>query len=332
MAAPAGGLIYRLEGTVPWFAKRGPAAGARVFLLCGNDPVTADEVKRKLIERERENGELDLVLLDAAVDAPVTIADALRETPLFASRRALVIRRAEKLANEQNHPGLAEQLRAVDESLLVILLSEESGATLTKKAFFAPLVKNGAAACFYAPLDEADAVRWLRAYCARRRITIGADEAKRVVEIVGLDPGELAQEIAKVTAAAGPAIDRAAIAEHLEPHRQWTSFEWADAVLGRRRDAVAMAARASDNGRECIGVITALNWRLESIEQMRRGDRSMSPMARRGVEPYAAKWPASRIAAARRILLRLNRDVISLPGAAHLARIELATLRLLMLR
>lgn len=330
MAAGTDGLIYRLEATAPWFAERGPAAKARAYLLAGSDPVTADEVKERLIGRERAAGELERVRLDAAVDAPASIVDALRETPLFASRRVLVIHRAEKLANEKNFPDLAERLDGLDDATLVILMTGEYGKEL-KKAFYAPFIKSRTAACFYAPASEKEAGEWLRQYGVRRGLRIGPDEAARVVSIVGLDPAELAQEISKITFAAGPAITAAAITEHLEPHRQWTGFEWADAVLGRKPGAMAMAARASDHGREVIAVISALDWRLVSIEQARRGD-FLPLLAKRCAEQHAAAWPASRIAAARRILLRLNRDVIALPGGAHLARLELATYRLLTLR
>jgi len=330
MAAGADGLIYRIEGTEPWFADRGPAAKARAYLLAGSDPVTADEVKERLIAHARAAGELERMRLDAAVDAGVTIVDALREVPLFASRRVLVIHRAEKLSNEKLFPGLADRLAGLDDATLVILMSGESGKEL-KKAFYAPFVKKRTAACFYAPASEKEAAEWLRQHCVRRRLRIGPNEAARVVAIVGLDPAELAQEIAKITFAAGPDITAAAITEHLEPHRQWTGFEWADAVLGRKRGAIAMAARASDHGREVVAVISALNWRLTSIEQVRRGE-FLPLLAKRCAEQHAGVWPANRIAAARRILLRLNRDVIALPGAAHLARLELATYRLLALR
>lgn len=268
-------------------------------------------------------------MFDAATATPAQIVDSLRQVSLFASRRAIVVHRAEKLLNEQKYPDLAERVAELDEDTLLILrIRDEKASDLDKKPLVKELLKRRAAAYFYAPRKDVEAQTWVRQFAARHRISISDGAARRIIARVGWDTGELAQELRKLAAVTQGEITEAAVDQFLGAYRRDEPPHWADAVIAGESGAFALASRATDQGREAVYAVVMLESRLDVIDRVGRGE-SVPWFFQKGVEPFIARWPQTRVDAARRVLLKLDRDLKSRSSEGHLARLELATLRLM---
>lgn len=325
-----------------WFARRdGDSGEKRVFLLAGQDSVAIRELTARLTSRFAPNSAMRLgsAEIDAAAAPPAMIVDLLREVPLFAEQRSIVIENAEKLLNDTHFPNIIERIFAPDDPTLIVLQMTQPARTIESKPLVKECVKRGAAAYFYAPRDEAEAIRWTRRYSAGRGVEMTEDAARLLVSMAGTNIGEIAQEIGKLsyvasgvsgdgTSRAKRSITAELVEEYVSPHRESVPFEWADAVLERDPRAVEKSAVTTDYGRLAIPAIAALNTRFADIERWRNNE-PIAPFRRAAVQRLARKWREVDLARARRILLDLDIDLKSRPAVTHLARVELATVKLL---
>lgn len=314
------------------------AAGAKraCYLLAGNDPVARRDLRRLLTRRHftAEASEAVSVgdgrplLLDTESDPPDRVMDSLLELSLFAERRVIVLRNAEKALDACRFPHLAGRLEELDDATLVILECEGSAKDLLRSPIAGKAAERKAAAYCYAPNDEPETLRWIQALAERRGWRVAPDAARRTIEMIGIEPAELAAELDKVAFATGGEVTAAAVADLLRPHRDCKVFEWADAVLADDRRAVAMAARATDNGKEGVAAVAILARRFTEIETFRAGG-FLNFFQKKFVAGVEKRWPAGRLARARATLLELDLALKTCREETRLARLELTTFRLL---
>jgi DNA polymerase III delta subunit len=306
------------------------------FILAGSDPVARLDLRRLLIRRhfkaesadEASAGDGRPIMLDAASDPPERVMDSLIELSLFAERRAIVIRNAEKALDARRFPHLPDRLDELDGATLAILECEGSAKELLAAPIVKKAVERKAAAYCYAPNDEPDTLRWIQALGERRGFKIAPAAARRIIEMVGLEPAELASEIEKVAFATGGAVTEAAVTDLLQPHRDRRVFEWADAILAGDRRAVTMTARATDGGKEGVAAAAVLAKRFAEIEIFRAGG-FLNFFQKKFISGVEKRWPAGRLARARETLLELDLALKSCREETRLARIELMAFRLI---
>lgn len=236
----------------------------------------------------------------------------------------IVVQNAEKL-DSKRYPTLVDDIQALDEETLLILLSEARAKDLEK----APWIEAAEAVAYcYAPRDDAETFRWVMEFADRRKIRITPEAARVIIARVGVDPSELAGEIEKVAFAQEMTIDEDAARRHIAPHREHETFEWADAVIAGRPAAARLVESATDRGKMAVAAVAALYSRLEEIEAVTSGG-PIAPFRKRSALEAARAWPLPRRDRARSLLLDLDIDLKTRPMDQALALMELATYRIL---
>ncbi len=310
---------------------RNDASARSAYVLAGGDAVAREELRLGLIQRFAGPDPVGLSRtdFDAATGSPVDLLDALRELPLFSDCRVIVARRAEKIGQGDKYPGLLELIRGLDASTLVLFEMEGKAADLAKMPLVAHCLEKKAAAYCYPPRDDADAIRWVREFGERHKWTIARDAAERIVALVGLDPLELASEIRKVAFASEGRVTLAGVQDLLFAHREREVFDWVEAVSTGSRNAVRMVNTATNGGKEGPAAVGALASRLDQLEAVLKGQQGGMPsFILQKVQAVAPRWSSVTVDEARRLLLDLDMGLKSTPAETHLARLELATLRL----
>ncbi len=270
------------------------------------------------------------IRLSAAECEPREVMDALQSLPLFGGCQVVIVSEAEPLLDEKRYPGLLERLKDLDGNTLLVLKMQKPlpARQLAANEIVVWFLEKRAAVYCYAPSTETEAVRWVLEHAARRGVKIASDAVPAVVERVGLDPEELASEIAKLGMAAEGPITRRTVDELLSDHRERAATEWAESVLAGDSRAVALAARATDSGRDGIRAVSILFGKLSDIAALAQGEE-IPAFRRPSIEVHARRWPAERIDRALETLLELDLALKSKPIDQASARIELATLKLL---
>jgi len=310
--------------------------GHACYVLAGNDPVARLDLRRLLSRRHFKTESPDAaavgderpIILDANADPPERVMDSLIELSLFSERRAIVIRNAEKAFDARCFPHFAGRLDELDGATLAILECEGSAKELMAAPIVRKAVEQKAAAYCYAPNDEPETLRWIQALGERRGFKIAPDAARRIVEMVGMAPAELAAEIEKVAFATGGAVTEAAVTELLQPHRDRRVFEWVDAILADDRRAIAMTAAATDGGKDGVAAVAVLAKRFAEIETFRAGG-FLNFFQKKFISGVEKRWPAGRLARARALLLDLDLALKSCREETRLTRIELTAFRLI---
>lgn len=311
-----------------WLGEKAPRRSC--YVLAGTDAVAVRDLKSGLIAKFGGEDPLGLsrTELDASELSPAHLVDLLGELPLFASCRVIVIRSAEALCDEKKYPGLIEAVERLDELTLLILIMDGPAKKLAESALVKERLAATAAAFFYAPRDDAEAERWVAEYAARRKYRMDRAAARKIVELVGVDPVELAPEIEKVAFASDGTIDGAAVAEYLASHREHPVFDWADAVMRGSRKAVGLTAAATDYGKDGVAAVAALAARIADLDKLERGE-FLGYLPKAFAQETVRSWSASRRKSARMLLLDLDLALKSAPAEQHLARLEQAALRLI---
>ncbi|MEK8024159.1 MAG: hypothetical protein AAB229_10180 [Candidatus Hydrogenedentota bacterium] len=328
MATGASPTFLNRAAAERWFDPK--ASRRSVFLLAGSDLIALRELKRKLIRNF--GGEDPLGLSRTEVDAgdlsPGEMMDLLAELPLFASCRVIVVRSAEELADEKKFPGALATIEKLDELTLLILLMDGSAKELARLDLAQRCLAMKTAAYCYAPRDDREAETWVREFGARNGFKMDLDAAKSIVQLVGNDPVELAPEIEKVAFATDGKINVASVRENLVYHREHPVFDWAEAVMSGNPRALRLAAPATDYGKEGVGAIAALASRIQDLDRLERGE-NLGYFPRIAAEKSVRLWSAERRKNAREILLDLDLALKSTAQELHLARIEMATLKMM---
>lgn len=315
-------------GADVWLAA--DAKPLHAYLVAGSDDVAISELRHGLVKRFSGADPLGLSRseYDAASCEPADLLDALRELPFFASCRVVIVQRAEKLS-EERFGGILDLVKGLDESTLLVLESSTRAAELAALPVAAHCLNRRAAAYCYAPGDDSEAIRWVMEHARRHRVTLERDAAEEMIRLVGLEPLELAGELRKLALALDRQVTLAGVKELLAPHREREVFDWVDAVMSGSRRAVRLVQTATDGGRDGIAAIGALAQRLELVAAMQKGQRiPMHPRMARAVSDAAARWSTIPLDRARKLLLELDMLLKVSPTELHLARLELATLKL----
>lgn len=316
-------------GAERWFS----APKKHAYILAGTDLVAISELKNGLIRRFGGEDPLGLsrTEYDIASVAPAEFRDALRELGLFASQRVIVAKNAEKLLDPKKYPELVDDIKAIDEMTLLIMIMDAPAKKIAENPLVEFCLKEGAAAYCYAPSGDEEAAGWVMSYCARKKIAIDRAAARAIVAMVGSDTSELAPEIEKTAFACDMTIDEAAVAEYLAPHREDPVFDWADSVLAGEKKAIALVESVTDRGKMAVTAIAALYSRFEEIEGAARGG-NVWPRRRDIVFGFMAKWTEQNRDKARAQLLEHDLLMKSRPEEQKTALMELLTLRLIEMR
>lgn len=321
-------FLRRNEAESAFFVKN----SSRAFFLAGSDAVAIKELERSLIEKIAglELNDTFRIKLDADECGIEELNNSLMSVPLFGGNQVVSVSSAESLTNEKKFEGLLEKIKKLDESVLLIMKTRKSvpARQLLNSSLVKYCAEKRAAFYGYAPNNEREAVAWVTDYCRRKGYRVTADAAARLVTLVGMEPGEIVSEVEKIALNFDGNLTKENVEELLVDHRERAADEWAEAILQGEARSVALAAKATNSGREGILAISILFSKLMELESAKSGEQVVY-FRRAAVERAMKRWNSEKIGKALEILLELDINLKSKPQDGAIARIELATLKLL---
>jgi DNA polymerase-3 subunit delta len=204
-----------------------------VYLLLGEEEWLAEQAMRKLVDDTLSPSERDLNLdiMDAS-DTPVQEIITRCETlPFFGNRRAVVVRRGERL-RPPDQDALATYLGGGPPPSMFILLAEK----LDKRRRLFTVLQRAGRIIACRRLDPNDLLAWVRAEVEAAGKTIAPEAAETLVVLVGGALRELQSEVAKLVAYVGDrgGITDADVREVASHVAEATVFDLMDAVGERQ--------------------------------------------------------------------------------------------------
>ena len=256
-----------------------------VYVLAG------DAYLQELVERAlraaavpKHAAAFNLEVIEGKEGGAATILNAARTLPMMAERRLVLVRRANELGK-----ALADLVPYLDNpspsTVLVLALDKIDG----RLKFFQAAKKHK----FVHELGIGRNVgAWVEKEAERTHVRIERDAVRRLVDVVGAEPGRLAASLAQLSLYAhGRSIVSADVDELVADTRERTVFELAEAVgegdppRALRAVAKLFAQRDSSVG---VAMMLARHFRqlflAKELAGARVSDRELAP--RLGVPPF----------------------------------------------
>lgn len=214
-----------------------------IYLFAGADTVQKDEAV-VLLKKHFLGGDpsgLGLDKFDGETDSGADIINAAQTMAFLGGRRLVLVRRAHELgAAELNR--LADNIPRIPQGNALVLLWDDK---LDQRSVLVQAVKSAGVATTFWPPFEDQMPRWAQERARALGKTLTIDAARALVEAVGGDPAELAQEVEKLTLYVGAKTDiQQADVEALKPESRGLQYlEFDRAVWRQDRTAVLQFVR-----------------------------------------------------------------------------------------
>lgn len=303
-----------------------------MYLLTGPEELLLRRMADTILDRLRQDGELDVVDVRAADLKEPGLPD-LRTGSLFGTPRAVLIRDAQELPGDAGRALVA----VLDEikhgghppDATVILLATSTGRIRT----LAGRIKELGGRMDVAPPREWEERKWadlVTGEFQRHGRQADASAVRALLDHAGLDVAAVAEKVAQVTASAPPGR---VTAEHVEAvvvgRGSRGSFAVADAMCDRRSgEAIALLRGVLESGDDPVMVLGALAYRLRSLVAVAGGidakavGLSVSPGQARRLQAVRRNFGPGELTEAYRTLALADVEIKSgeLPPALVLER------------
>ena len=251
--------------------RRDLAAGTidPVYLVTGDEAFLKEEAARRIREAvlgsDAEAASWNLSVLEGGTCSLADVLDAARSLPMFASRRLVWVRDAERI-RESDPEALREYLAAPAHTTCV-LLTVGSGKPDFRKAVFKALQK-GAKVLEFEPLKGAALARWIQS----RAKDLGAqisDDAALLLELhAGPDLLRMDQEMKKALDFAAPStrLTSEVLGQTLGAAGAGSIFEFAEkAAAGQAEEAIRLLRGILSEGEEAPKLLFILARQLRTM-------------------------------------------------------------------
>lgn len=254
----AKGARTKHEGLAPveLSARIGRGEVAPLYLFLGPERFLRAEAIAALIETVDEAFRAFNVDTYSAADTDFdTILDAARQLPMMASRRLVVVDKAEAIRDSAQE-RLEAYLKAPSDYSCVVFMAE----SLDMRRKSSTALSKACTVVTFAHLGEAEATRWVEARVRAARCSIERTALGALVDLAGTDLTRLAIETDKLTTHAGRgAIGLAAVEALVARSREGDVWELTDAVAARdRKRAMRVLSRQLDAGEEPLALLGML--------------------------------------------------------------------------
>jgi DNA polymerase-3 subunit delta len=264
--------VYVLHGE-EHFLKRQVVAALRKIVLGGED----------------DSFGLSTFAGDKATFAAVR--NELSTLPFLAPRRLVVVEGADPFV-QQERPKL-EKYVAEPAATGVLVLEVKSWPSNTKLAKLVP--ENTTIQC--KPPPTHDLPQWCAGWCAARYAKqLAGPAARLLVDLVGVEMGQLDQELNKLATYVGEAsrIEAADVDQLVGDSRAEKTFEIFVLIgNGETGKALTMLDRLLDQGEDPLKLLGAFSWQLRRLVQASRLQQQKIPPAealeKAGVPPFARR-------------------------------------------
>ena len=217
------------------------------------------------------------------------LSEALTSLPFLADKKLVVLRTPG--ANKQFVEKAEKLLADVPETTDVLLLEPK----LDKRSAYYKLLKKATEYHEFPELDTNGLARWLSDRAKAAGGSLGAGDARLLVERVGANQQLLSNELEKLLAY-DPKISRQTIELLTEPTPQSSVFELLEAAFnGNARRTMALYEEQHSMKVEPQQIIAMLAWQLHIIALIKTaGRRTPDQVAKEAkISPYVAKKSAA---------------------------------------
>jgi DNA polymerase-3 subunit delta len=298
-----------------------------VYLICGSDWPKVDAAMARLRARFPEESIEQISIGDEGVD----VVAACNALDLLGGPRLVLVRGVDTLS-EPEAEAIATYLDSPTPETCLALFG---GAGLDPKSVLVRAVDAAGESRFFDAPDRKQAADWVVKRFGSEGVTCSLPVARRLVELVGEDMGDLAPEVEKlVVFARGEAPEVEDVEALVPPQIEIKPWEITDA-WGRRDSAsmIALAVADIDAPGDVSRVVAQLSahvrkvWRAASL--LERGATQGDVAKELGMKPYPAQKlvaQAQRFGAAELggAIVRLSQLDLAVKGGSRLnARFEL---------
>ena len=195
------------------------------YLFHGEEEFVKESAYSQLVQTiVPENRDFNVTLLDT--DSAQEIADSCETLPFMCERRLVVNRR---IPTDKNGAALADYLtRIPSETVLLIYIQGNADA---KTSVVKKLRALGGEVVF-APLDDAEILRWIKSRAKKADLTISQDAARYFLQLVGRDMLNVSNEMQKlVSACSSGEITRELIADIVTSNIEYKNYTMFQAFM-----------------------------------------------------------------------------------------------------
>jgi DNA polymerase-3 subunit delta len=299
------------------------------YALIGEEPFLREEVLRA-VQRSHEaevQGEVEIDHWDGGSASLADVLDAIREVPLFARRRLVVVDDADEFVSA--HRRELEQAIEHPAPTGVLVLGLKSLPSTTR---LARLISARGLIVDCKPPPPSAVASWLIARARDHlRVRLDADAAQTLVELVGPEVGLQAMELEKLAVSVGTRaqITRADVTRMVAGTHVETVWKVLDAATtGRTAEALSELDALMASGEHPVGLLAAMAASLRKVHRagtLRLSRTDPAEACRTaGIPPFAVQSTLTqhthlgptRVRALPALLLRADLD---LKGGSQLA-------------
>lgn len=266
---------------------------APVYLLIGEEDLLRDaalsQLKQSLLGDGGDDFNCDVFYGDEAEGAQ--IVSCASEIAVFASRRLVIVKAADKLPARQCD-SLLPYLKAPNESSTLIFVASKLDGRLK----FTQALIQAAVAVDCAPLKDSQLVPWLKQEADRLGVRIDEEAIHLLKEACGGSLYSVRREVEKVASyvPAGRIVTARDVATLRGTEPGASVFDLAAAIGAKDRGrALAIVARNIDAGEAPLRILGSLAWQYRRLwkvkELMRLGGREGEAARTLRMDPYKVR-------------------------------------------
>jgi DNA polymerase-3 subunit delta len=247
-----------------------------IITLTGENSFRLHEALSQLGDKfVAENGDLALERIDGEETALEQISEALNSLPFLAAKKLVVLRAPS--ANKQFAEQAEQLLGGLPGTNDVIVVEPK----LDKRTAYYKFLKKDTDFRDFPALDQNGLARWLAETAKQKDGTLGAADARYLVERVGTDQQLLSNELEKLLLYSSK-VDRQTIDLLTEPTPQSTVFQLLEvAFAGNSQRAAELYAEQRALKVEPAQIIAMLTWQLHTLAVIKAaGDRPVEAIAK----------------------------------------------------
>ena len=266
---------------------------APVYLIVGEEDLLRDtalaELKKAVLGEEGDEFNCDLFYGDEAEGTE--IASCASEVGVFAARRLVIVKAAEKLSSRQSE-ALLSYVKDPNEATTVVFMA----AKLDGRLKFTQSLMQHSVVVDCAPLKDSQLLPWLKQEADRAGLRINDDALQMLKDACGGSLYSVRREVEKL--AAYVSEDRPVTSDDVVTLRGTepgaSVFDLAAAIGAKNRGkALAIVARNLEAGEAPLRILGSLAWQYRRLwkvkELMKQGGREGEAARTLRIDPYKVR-------------------------------------------
>ncbi len=276
-----------------------------ITILTGvNNYLLRAELAKRVAAFTAHYGNLGVEQLDGEEAPFERMQEAAQSLPFLADKKLVVLHKPS--ANKQFIEKITDVLAEVQETTDLIIVEPK----LDKRSAYYKLLKKQKGYQEYNELDENGLARWIINEAKQKGATISSNDARYLIERVGVNQQRLASEVEKLSLYSEQ-ITRQAIDAMTQPVPQSTIFQLLEtAFAGNTKRALELYHEQRILKVEPQQIIAMLAWQLHVLALIKTaGDRSPDAIAKEAkISPYVVK---KSVSIARKLNLAETKRLVS---------------------